>query len=234
MAMVLGAIGVAMAMHAHLEQRMDTLAILKAMGADSIDLLRIFVLQTLGLGLAGALLGVAAGMGVMAALPSAFGSCCRCTPCLKFPWQSGAGRPGHGRTHHLAVLFAAIDGGAQRKARAGVAPAGGAGYWRHRRMLSALASALAATASVRRAGCAAGRDCVGTVGFRSCGRELWRGVCCCAGGVAGAGCNHAAWIAAVLDDHAVAAAGLCCAMGWQIFTGPETSRRRCWLRWERA
>ena len=47
-AMVLGAIGVAMAMHAHLEQRMDMLAILKAMGAGSADLLRIFLLQTLG------------------------------------------------------------------------------------------------------------------------------------------------------------------------------------------
>ena len=72
-AMVLGAIGVAMAMHAHLEQRMDMLAILKAMGAGSADLLRIFLLQTLGLGLAGGLLGVAAGVGVMAALPAAFG-----------------------------------------------------------------------------------------------------------------------------------------------------------------
>jgi len=59
-AMVLGAIGVAMAMHAHLEQRMDMLAILKAVGARSSDLLRIFLLQTLGLGLAGGLLGVAA------------------------------------------------------------------------------------------------------------------------------------------------------------------------------
>ena len=49
-AMVLGAIGVAMAMHAHLEQRMDMLAILKAVGARSADLLRIFLLQTLGLG----------------------------------------------------------------------------------------------------------------------------------------------------------------------------------------
>ncbi|MGD1064184.1 MAG: ABC transporter permease, partial [Terracidiphilus sp.] len=46
-ALVLGAIGVAMAMHAHLEQHMDTLAILKAVGADSSDLLRIFLLQTL-------------------------------------------------------------------------------------------------------------------------------------------------------------------------------------------
>ena len=80
-AMVLGAIGVAMAMHAHLEQRMDMLAILKAVGAGSADLLRIFLLQTLGLGLAGGLLGVAAGVGVMAALPAVFGkllagSCC--------------------------------------------------------------------------------------------------------------------------------------------------------------
>ncbi len=72
-AMVLGAIGVAMAMHAHLEQRMDMLAILKAIGASSSDLLRIFLLQTLGLGLAGALLGVAAGVGVMEALPAVFG-----------------------------------------------------------------------------------------------------------------------------------------------------------------
>jgi putative ABC transport system permease protein len=72
-AMVLGAIGVAMAMHAHLEQRMDMLAILKAVGAGSGDLLRIFLLQTLGLGLAGGVLGVAAGGGVMAALPTVAG-----------------------------------------------------------------------------------------------------------------------------------------------------------------
>lgn len=87
-AMVLGAIGVAMAMHAHLEQRMDMLAILKAIGADSSDLLRIFLLQTLGLGLTGALLGVAAGVGVMAALPSAFGKLLPVHVILHFPWGS--------------------------------------------------------------------------------------------------------------------------------------------------
>jgi putative ABC transport system permease protein len=87
-AMVLGAIGVAMAMHAHLEQRMDMLAILKAVGADSADLLRIFLLQTLGLGLAGGLLGVAAGVGVMAALPAAFGQLLPVHVMLQFPWQS--------------------------------------------------------------------------------------------------------------------------------------------------
>ncbi len=87
-ALVLGAIGVAMAMHAHLEQHMDTLAILKALGADSADLLRIFLLQTLSLGLAGGLLGVAAGVGVMVALPAAFGPLLTMHLRFAFPWQS--------------------------------------------------------------------------------------------------------------------------------------------------
>jgi putative ABC transport system permease protein len=95
-AMVLGAIGVAMAMHAHLEQRMDMLAILKAMGASSGDLLRIFLLQTLGLGLAGGVLGVAAGVGVMAALPAVFGNLLPVHATLQFPWQSVAAGLGTG------------------------------------------------------------------------------------------------------------------------------------------
>ncbi len=95
-AMVLGAIGVAMAMHAHLEQRMDMLAILKAVGAGSGDLLRIFLLQTLGLGLAGGVVGVAAGVGVMAALPAAFGTLLPMHVVLNFPWQSALAGLGTG------------------------------------------------------------------------------------------------------------------------------------------
>jgi putative ABC transport system permease protein len=95
-AMVLGAIGVAMAMHAHLELRMDMLAILKAVGAGSGDLLRIFLLQTLGLGLAGGLLGVAAGVGVMLALPAVFGKLLPVHATLEFPWRSVAAGLGTG------------------------------------------------------------------------------------------------------------------------------------------
>jgi putative ABC transport system permease protein len=95
-AMVLGAIGVAMAMHAHLEQRMDMLAILKAVGAGSADLLRIFLLQTLGLGLAGGVLGVAAGVGVMAALPAVFGKLLPVHAALQFPWRSALAGLGTG------------------------------------------------------------------------------------------------------------------------------------------
>jgi len=95
-AMVLGAIGVGMAMHAHLEQRMDMLAILKAIGANSSDLLRIFLLQTLGLGLAGGLIGVVAGVAVMAALPAAFGQLLPVHVILHFPWQSALAGLGTG------------------------------------------------------------------------------------------------------------------------------------------
>ena len=95
-AMVLGAIGVAMAMHAHLEQRMDILAILKAIGAGSSDLLRIFLLQTLGLGLAGGLLGVAAGLAVMESLPAVFGNLLPVHTVLAFPWRSIAAGLGTG------------------------------------------------------------------------------------------------------------------------------------------
>jgi len=85
-----------MAMHAHLEQRMDMLAILKAIGAGSGDLLRIFLLQTLGLGLAGGLLGVAAGAGVMEALPAVFGKLLPVHTVIEFPWRSVAAGLGTG------------------------------------------------------------------------------------------------------------------------------------------
>ena len=59
--MVLSAIGVGMAMHAHLKQRMETIAILKSLGARSSQVLKIYMLQTIFLGLLGGVFGVAAG-----------------------------------------------------------------------------------------------------------------------------------------------------------------------------
>ena len=72
-AMVLGAIGVAMAMRAHLAQRMDILAVMKSIGARSSDILRIYLLQTTLLGLAGGILGVVLGLGVEWSLPHFLG-----------------------------------------------------------------------------------------------------------------------------------------------------------------
>ena len=68
-ALVLGAVGVAMAMRAHLAARLDTIAIMKSLGARSSHIIRIYLLQTLLLGLAGGLLGVVLGVGVQLAFP---------------------------------------------------------------------------------------------------------------------------------------------------------------------
>ena len=62
-ALVLGAVGVAMAMRAHLQQRLDTIAIMKSLGAGSGQIIKIYLIQTLLLGLVGGVLGVALGVG---------------------------------------------------------------------------------------------------------------------------------------------------------------------------
>ncbi|MEZ5354178.1 MAG: FtsX-like permease family protein [Bryobacteraceae bacterium] len=68
-ALIIGALGVAATMRAHIEQRLNTIAILKCLGARSGQVSRIYLIQTLATALAGALLGCAFGAGVQAAFP---------------------------------------------------------------------------------------------------------------------------------------------------------------------
>ena len=68
-ALIVGALGVAMAIDSHLQQKLDSIAIMKCVGARSSQIIRIYTIQTLGLGLAGGLLGILAGFGVQAAFP---------------------------------------------------------------------------------------------------------------------------------------------------------------------
>ncbi|MDP9038722.1 MAG: ABC transporter permease, partial [Acidobacteriota bacterium] len=68
-ALVLGAVGVAMAMRAHLQQRLDSIAIMKSLGARSSQIIKIYLIQTLCLGLLGGVLGVTMGAGVQLAFP---------------------------------------------------------------------------------------------------------------------------------------------------------------------
>ena len=67
--MIVGALGVAMAMHAHLQQKMDNIAVMKSLGATSRDIIGIYTLQTLLLGLVGGLAGVVVGRLVERTLP---------------------------------------------------------------------------------------------------------------------------------------------------------------------
>lgn len=68
-AMIVGALGVGMALHSHLQQRLDTIAIMKCVGARSSQIIRIYLIQALGLGLAGSSLGVFLGFLVQAGAP---------------------------------------------------------------------------------------------------------------------------------------------------------------------
>ncbi len=68
-ALIIGAIGVSTAMHSHLQQKMDTIATLKSLGARSGQVIRIYLIQTALLGLAGGLVGVVVGAAVQRIFP---------------------------------------------------------------------------------------------------------------------------------------------------------------------
>ena len=68
-ALVIGAMGVASAMHGHLQQKLDSIAVMKCLGARSAQVIRIYTVQTLMLGLAGGALGAVLGIAVAAAFP---------------------------------------------------------------------------------------------------------------------------------------------------------------------
>jgi putative ABC transport system permease protein len=68
-ALIVGAIGVGTAMYAHVQGKLDSIAVMKSVGARSSQVIRIYVLQTLMLGLLGGALGVLAGLAVQAFFP---------------------------------------------------------------------------------------------------------------------------------------------------------------------
>jgi putative ABC transport system permease protein len=68
-ALVIGSMGVATAMHAHLQEKLDSIAVMKCMGARSAQVIRIYTTQTLILGLAGGVLGAVLGVAVSSAFP---------------------------------------------------------------------------------------------------------------------------------------------------------------------
>ncbi|MBI3667047.1 MAG: FtsX-like permease family protein [Acidobacteria bacterium] len=68
-ALIVGGLGVATAIQSHLQQKMDSIGILKCLGARSGQVIRIYLAQALGLGVAGSLAGILLGYAVQAAFP---------------------------------------------------------------------------------------------------------------------------------------------------------------------
>jgi len=69
LALLVGGLGVAMTVHSYLQQKLDSIAILKSLGARSSQVIRIYLFQGLIIGLLGSLLGVAFGYLVQVLFP---------------------------------------------------------------------------------------------------------------------------------------------------------------------
>jgi putative ABC transport system permease protein len=72
-ALFLGAIGVASAIHVHVRQKIPTVAVLRCLGASARRSFGVYFVQGLGLGVVGAALGALLGIGVQLALPHLVG-----------------------------------------------------------------------------------------------------------------------------------------------------------------
>ncbi len=70
-ALLLGGIGVASGIHAFVVSKIDTVAVLRCLGASSKQVLTLYVLQAFVMGLAGAAAGTALGIAIQFALPGA-------------------------------------------------------------------------------------------------------------------------------------------------------------------
>ncbi len=72
-ALLLGAVGVASAMHVYVRQRQKSAALLRCLGATGSTLVRIHIIQAVVLAALGSVLGVVFGLGLQAALPRVLG-----------------------------------------------------------------------------------------------------------------------------------------------------------------
>jgi putative ABC transport system permease protein len=72
-ALLLGGVGVASGVRAFVSRKIDTVAILRCLGASSGQVLAMYVAQAAGMGILGAIAGAALGVAVQFGLPSVFG-----------------------------------------------------------------------------------------------------------------------------------------------------------------
>lgn len=68
-ALIVGSLGVGMSIHSHVQQRLDTIGILKAIGGRSSQILQIYLIQTLCLGATGSIFGILIGLIVQRSFP---------------------------------------------------------------------------------------------------------------------------------------------------------------------
>ena len=101
--LIVGAIGVATAMYSHIQQRLDSIAIMKCLGARSTELMRIYLIQTAALGLAGGLVGAAFGMAIQRIFPGLLARYFQLEPSMR--WDMITAAQGIGIALLATLLF---------------------------------------------------------------------------------------------------------------------------------
>lgn len=130
----LGAIGVASAVHAHIRQKIPTIAMLRCLGASSRTSFSIYLVQGISLGLIGATLGGLLGLGVQMALPVLLREFLPFSFDLAISW--GALARGLGAGVVVSVVFALLPLLEVRRVsplltlRSAHVPAAGRDWWR--------------------------------------------------------------------------------------------------------
>jgi putative ABC transport system permease protein len=102
-ALFLGAIGVASAIHVHVRQKMATIATLRCLGATAWRSFAIYLVQGMGLGLIGAGLGAVLGLAVQLVLPALFRSFLPVDAGIFVSWRAVAGGMAAGLV--ISLLF---------------------------------------------------------------------------------------------------------------------------------
>ncbi len=102
-ALVVGALGVAMAMQSHLQQKLDAIAVMKSLGGRSSQILQVYLLQAMLLALAGGVVGLVLGAGVQKAFPLLIARFFPIAPNVEFEWVSIA--EGFGLSLLSTLLF---------------------------------------------------------------------------------------------------------------------------------
>src|SRR5690606_29290915 len=71
-ALLLGCIGVSSAIHIYIKEKLGSIAVLRCLGASARQAFLIFLIQVVGVGFVGSLIGAALGTGIQQVLPLLF------------------------------------------------------------------------------------------------------------------------------------------------------------------
>ena len=105
-ALLLGGVGVASAIHVHVKQKLDTVATLRCLGASVRQTFAIYLAQGMGIGLVGAIAGAILGLGLQQIIPSVVSDFLPFRIDFKTSWPAAA--QGVATGFGICVLFAIL------------------------------------------------------------------------------------------------------------------------------